>query len=158
MNWIDVKDYEGLYQLTRCGQVRSLDRLKCGGGDRWYIFKGRVLKHKLDQNGYPYITAYKNGCQKNFRIHQLIAKHFIPNPHNKKEVNHINAIKGDYRIENLEWVTHKENYEHASRMGIMKQTPEHSRKIGDALRGKPKTKEHIEKMKETKRMKFLQKG
>jgi hypothetical protein len=70
-------------------------------------------KCSLDKNGYKVINIYFNGLRKTERVNRIIAKTFIPNPNNKPFVNHINGIKTDNRVENLEWVTAKENTEHA---------------------------------------------
>jgi len=69
------------------------------------IFK----KPAINIHGYKYVNLYKNSKQKNFTIHRLIAIHYIPNPENKREVDHINRIRTDNRIENLRWVTPSEN-------------------------------------------------
>ena len=69
----------------------------------------RFLKLQTSHDGYPYIGLYKDKKQKNYTTHRLVALHYIPNPDNKPEVDHLNRIKNDNRIENLRWVTHSEN-------------------------------------------------
>jgi len=121
--WKDVKGYEGLYKISNLGRVNRLMHVR-----KLYhihlkkfipvVFKDRILKSNMNK-GYLGITLHINGSKKQCYIHRLIAEAFIPNPENKPEVNHKNGIKSDNRIENLEWVTHKENMIHAGRMGVM---------------------------------------
>jgi hypothetical protein len=80
----------------------------------------RFIKGSYDFYGYKNIKLYKNEIPKAFKIHQLIAIAFIPNPDNKPNINHINGIKDDNRIENLEWCTQKENIQHAWNTGLNK--------------------------------------
>lgn len=80
----------------------------------------RPLKPRTAYNGYIYNLLHIHGKgQKRLTIHRLVAQHFIPNPENKRCVNHINGIKSDNRVENLEWATHSENNAHAHRTGLM---------------------------------------
>lgn len=80
----------------------------------------KELKHTIDKDGYFYVGLYSDtGGRKKVKIHRLIALEFIPNPENKKEVNHINGNKQDNILSNLEWTTRKENAEHAGRTNLM---------------------------------------
>lgn len=79
-----------------------------------YNRSGRLLKHSYDRAGYPRVYAPDiNGKRKGYFVHRLLAQAFIPNHESKPEVNHKNAIKNDYSLENLEWCTHAENLHHA---------------------------------------------
>lgn len=81
--------------------------------------RGWILKiTKCNRGGYPIVSVIASGKKKIVRIHRLIALQFIPNPENLKEVNHKNGIKSDYRIENLEWTTHKKNVQHSYDTGL----------------------------------------
>jgi hypothetical protein len=100
----DIKGYEGLYSITRNGEVYSHISNK-------YLKPMKVL-------GYLRVELTKNRERKTLRIHRLVAMMFIRNPKNKKEVNHINGIKTDNRVENLEWNTAKENMRHAYDNGL----------------------------------------
>lgn len=117
--WKDVIGYEGLYQISNLGKVKSLDRYIFK--DRWsgFHYYGKILKPQITC-GYPTVKLSKNKKYKSCSIHRLIAIHFIPNPENKPQVNHINSIRNDNRIENLEWVTAQENIIHGYKYGYMK--------------------------------------
>lgn len=107
----DIPGYEGLYQVSNLGNVKSLPRKKC---------KGRVLKPYSPEYGYQHVMLSKNGIQKCYKVHRLVAEIFVENPDGKMEVNHINAIKSDNRAVNLEWCTALENYNHARKMGLFR--------------------------------------
>lgn len=102
--WKDIEDYEG-YQVSNLGRVRSLDRYNSRG----YWIKGCILKPTMDKKGYLNVGLSKNNQGKTFKVHRLVALHFIPNIENKPEIDHINTIKTDNRAINLRWVTPKEN-------------------------------------------------
>jgi hypothetical protein len=95
-----IQGYENLYTITNTGDILN-------------IKNGKLIKQVVDRDGYLYCSLRKNKKNKNHFIHRLIATHFIPNPHNKPCINHINFIRSDNRIENIEWVTHKENSQHS---------------------------------------------
>lgn len=108
--WKDIRDYEGIYQVSNLGRVKSFDiKDKLGR-----IRKGRVLKGCKNTKGYLLVNLYKNnmGCGK--LIHRLVAQAFIPNPENKPQVNHIDENKTNNMVSNLEWSTSKENNNHGT--------------------------------------------
>lgn len=109
-NWRDIKEYEGLYQVSNFGRVRSLDRYvnnRHKNGNK--LVKGKLLKQVKLSGGYLGVTLCKNNVIKTHSVHRLVAQAFKPNPQNKKCVNHLNKIRTDNRAENLEWCTYKEN-------------------------------------------------
>lgn len=107
--WKDIIGFENYYQVSNQGRVKSLKR------------KGR-LKEKIlkqfDLKKYSAVILSKNSLSKTKTIHRLVASAFIPNPKNKEQVNHINGIKSDNRVENLEWATASENTQHAFDSGL----------------------------------------
>lgn len=106
----DVIGYEGLYIIDNLGNVVSLPKFQ---GRRVHN-KYKILKSRLNtKTGYLEVCLNKNGKGKYFLLHRLIAIHFIPNPKNLENVNHINGVKTDNRLENLEWCTKQQNTKHA---------------------------------------------
>ena len=100
--WKDIEGYEGLYQVSNLGRIQSLPRVNLCV-NRTYIRKGKVLKGSSDKDGYLCVHLSKNGIERKFLVHRLVAKHFIPNPNNYQQVNHKNEIVNDNRVLNLEW-------------------------------------------------------
>ena len=108
--WKDVVGYEGYYQVSNKGSVRSLERIDNIGRKH----RGRTLR-LLNHNGYRYIRLSKNGVTKTYIVHRLVAEAFIPNPKGLLEINHIDEDKINNNIENLEWCTRKHNVNHGTR-------------------------------------------
>lgn len=107
--WRPIRDYEGLYEVSNLGRVRSLDKVTIDNIGRKQYFKGCIMKLQCDRDGYLYVSLTKEGCKKKFKIHRLVAEAFIPNPDNKPTVDHINTIRTDNTVANLKWTTNKEN-------------------------------------------------
>lgn len=116
--WKDIKGYEGYYQISNLGRLKSVIRIVEHKPYNLTI-RERIRKQKIDTKGYYFVILSKNGITKHLKVHQLVANAFISNPLKKKEVNHINGIKTDNRITNLEWVTHKENMQHAVKNNLI---------------------------------------
>lgn len=118
--WKDIKDYEGLYQVSNLGRVKRLAHKRC---DRNQMLKERIVKTVIPKKDwYPYLSLCKNGARKNHFIHRLVAEAFIPNTHNFPCINHIDGNKKNNAISNLEWCTFSHNNREACRLGLNKGT------------------------------------
>ena len=106
--WKDIEGFEGKYQVSNMGRVKSLTRKVWN-----YTKPGRILKPGMKENGYLQVSL-RNGdkSEKHAHVHRLVANAFIPNPSNLPEVNHKNLNKKDNRVENLEWCTSRYNKAH----------------------------------------------
>lgn len=114
--WKDVVGYEGRYQVSNLGRVKSLRMWS--SVQRRYCQRERILKQYQNTTGYFQINLKTNGTRRLGLVHRLVAQAFIPNLENKREVNHINGIKADNRVENLEWCTSQYNTIHAYKTGL----------------------------------------
>ncbi len=109
--WKQIVGYEGCYEISSLGSVKSMERVVINGVRNKSI-KSRILKQWATPTGYIYVTLSKNGVRKNEIVHILAATAFIDNPDKKPQVNHIDGVKSNNRICNLEWNTAKENCDH----------------------------------------------
>ena len=106
--WKDIEGYEGKYQASNLGNVRSLNYRKTG--------ELKLLKQSADKKGYKRVRLYKNGKGKTHRVHRLVAIAFLPNPNNYKEVNHKDECKSNNNMNNLEWCTREYNINYGTAM------------------------------------------
>jgi hypothetical protein len=119
MIWKDVKGFEGIYQVSSTGILKCLERRIKRPKKGEYISKSILRKGNIGKRGYVQIPLSKNGKRYSKTMHQIVAVSFLENPNNYKEVNHINGIKHDNRVENLEWCSRSENIIHAVKTGLL---------------------------------------
>lgn len=112
--WKAVKGYEGLYEVSNYGRVKSVAHVSCGRH-----FKEKILKGGKFSNGYLFACLRKDGSNKNHLVHRLVAVAFLDNPENLPEVNHKDGNRTNNRLENLEWCSRSYNLEHALLIGLM---------------------------------------
>ena len=103
--WKDIKGYEGIYQISNYGEVIRLQSYDSRG----HLRNKRTLKQRKNEDGYLQLGLHKNGKEKKFLVHRLVAETFTPNPYNYLEINHIDENKQNNSIFNLEWCDHKYN-------------------------------------------------
>ena len=115
--WKDIKGYEGMYQVSNLGRVKSIRSKDSIGRKR----KLGLLSLQIHQ-GYVNTRLMKNGIRKTVRIHRLVAQAFLKRVNGKPEINHIDGNKENNNVKNLEWVSRSENVKHAYNNGLIKQT------------------------------------
>lgn len=113
--WRPISGYEGLYQVSNLGRVKSSHNSK----------EQKILSPALSSRGYLFVVLHKNGCKKTFRLNRLVAITFIANPENKPEVDHIDGHKLNNHVSNLQWATRSENQNYALALGLRKHGEKH---------------------------------
>lgn len=126
--WRAIKGYEGLYEISNMGRIKSLERVikNTKGYNRKF---SEVIRKPINVHGYLYCDLYKENREKRFAIHRLVAEAFLSNEEEKPEVNHKDGNKLNNCVENLEWVTAKENVQHAIDTGLW--NPSASKRSGE---------------------------
>jgi hypothetical protein len=114
--WKDIIGYEGLYQVSNYGRVKSLDKVVKCKGNKTKLNKSKIKK--IYQHRYNQVHLTDGKIEKCHKVCRLVAKAFIPNPQNKLTVNHIDGNKLNDCVSNLEWATHSENLKHAYATGL----------------------------------------
>ena len=110
--WKDVINYYGKYIISSNGVIKSVARKN--------RLNDKIKKQRKDKDGYMIVNLHSDGKTKTLKVHRLLAEAFIYNPLNKPQVNHINGIKNDNRLQNIEWATQSENMQHSYDNGLTK--------------------------------------
>ena len=117
--WKDIPNYEGLYEASNRGNIRSKEgKVTYTERHGKRVWESRVLKEKNPSGRDKRVTLWKDGDHKDYLVHRLVAKTFIPNPENKPCINHIDGNPRNNNIENLEWCTYEENERHSRDNGL----------------------------------------
>ena len=112
--WKDIKNFEGLYQVSNLGNVRSLDRISVNSYGMPRKLKGHPMKLHLNVYGYLDVGLSNCGAGNIFKVHRLVAEAFIPNPNNLRMVNHKDENKTNNCVDNLEWCNNQYNVNYSS--------------------------------------------
>jgi hypothetical protein len=119
--WKDVLGYEGRYMVSSFGRVKSLQRVAVSNFEKAKRLMSEKLISSLGSRGYKTVClTSKEGGERVFKVHRLVCNAFIENKYKKPMINHINGIKTDNRVENLEWCDNSENQRHAILIGLRK--------------------------------------
>jgi len=119
--WMPIKGYEGSYEISDIGRVKSITRTMPHKSFGQWTIKERVLKP--GKHNYSFVFLHSGGGnQKPKQIHRLVAEHYIPNPGKLPQVNHIDGNRNNNHVDNLEWCTPKQNMEHAMKHGLIEHT------------------------------------
>jgi hypothetical protein len=117
--WRPVVGYEGLYEISSHGRLRSIDAVTISPGGKKYTRQGRLISLTTEGIGYWRALLYRGDGRRGRKIHQLVAESFLPpKPTPAHVINHIDGVRKNNRPENLEWVTQGENIRHAYRIGL----------------------------------------
>jgi hypothetical protein len=130
--WKDIEGFEGYYQISNIGRVKSLSRFSC----QKHFVEEKILKQRPNNSGYMDVILYKDGKKYHKKVHRLVAKAFVENPKNLNEVDHIDTNKKNNNFNNLRWVTHSENHLNPLTVELKKMK----------LTGKKLSKERVDKM------------
>ena len=126
--WKDIKDYEGLYQVSNEGRVKSIDRfVETFTGIRHY--KEKIIIPNLKKDNYYEVSLYYKGKREHRRLNRLVADAFIPNPENKSVVGHYDCKRTNNKVENLYWCTQEENNKHPLTNERQKNNPKKSKQV-----------------------------
>ena len=116
--FLQVKGFEGYYEVNENGVVRSVDRL-IWNGKKYFLKKGQIIKQQTNKKGYKICYLSKGAKNKTCLVHRLVALAFIQNPKKLEQVNHIDCNKQNNNVNNLEWCSNLENQRHARKNGLV---------------------------------------
>ena len=120
--WKDIKGYEGLYQISNEGRVKSLQREIVYKDGRKKVLEEKILHNFLSDLGYYHVMLSKDGVSKRYKVHRLVAKAFIPNPNNLPIINHKDENPKNNVVDNLEWCTQGYNVRYGTMIERGRQT------------------------------------
>ncbi len=135
--WKDIQGYEGLYQVSNLGNVKSLHFGAKANHPKWQNQPQKLLKQRIATSGYLRVELYKPNSRKCFYVHSLVATTFLDRTTEKSEINHIDGNKLNNNVENLEWVTRSENQLHAISLGLRSPSPMIGKTGGKSPRSHP---------------------
>ena len=117
--WKDIPGFEGLYQVSDCGRVRSIDRVTTNKNGRKSLYRGKILKQITDNSALDYyvVNLSKNGKQTKMKVHRLVAMAFLPKPSGMDLVDHIDCDPHNNKVSNLRWCTYQMNIRNANSNG-----------------------------------------
>ena len=125
--WKDVRNYEGFYQISNKGNVKSVQRKVVYSDGRVFNYPEKILKPSPDTKGYLGVGLNRNGTAKPKRVHRLVAEAFLNKPEGLMSVNHIDGVKTNNNLSNLEWVTYSENTKKGYELGLFDKSIEKAR-------------------------------
>lgn len=117
--WLPVKNYEGYYEVSNLGNIRSLDKIQRAKKNPYFV-KGKPIKSRNHPCGYKMVNLWRLSIRNSFLVHRLVANAFIPNPNNYPQINHKDGNKKNNIVENLEWCNNSINVTHALNTGLNK--------------------------------------
>lgn len=138
--FLPIPNYESLYLVSNKGSVMTLQNSAL-------LKAGSLLSPAINRQGYRYVILHNNGCSKSRTVHSLVAETFLGTRKEGMQVNHIDGVKTNNNVENLEYVTQSENLKHAFRLGLSKARPQHGSHNGYAKL----TEEQVLEMREARR-------
>lgn len=116
--WKDIRNFRDGYQISNLGRVKSLERVITRKNGVKQTIRERVLKTHVSKTGYEFAVIQNGAKSKHFAVHRLVSLAFIPNPKEKRFVNHLDGVKTNNNVQNLEWCTKSENERHAFKTGL----------------------------------------
>ena len=113
--WKDIEGYEGMYQVSNLGRVKSLERYYVSCRGLTQLLHEKILKQYIKKTGYVHIVLCKNGVHKTYLLHRIVASAFLPNPDNLPQINHKDENQLNNTVSNLEWCTSSYNINYGNR-------------------------------------------
>jgi len=116
--WKSVKGYEGLYEVSNFGRMKSLSKKVRNGANSYCVRKEIILTGTISNKGYVKVILVKDGQKQQYSVHRIVMMMFVPNPNNMPQVNHLDTNKQNNAVSNLEWCDGSRNMKHACKNGL----------------------------------------